>query len=440
MGVYDAMTNAVGGLNAQAYALQNISGNIANSGTIGYKAVDTAFQDLLTSTGTSAQTQTSGSVLARSQTTTTNQGTISSSSVSTNMAISGEGYFQVQAKAGESDGQTVLTNQNVYTRQGDFSMSAEGYLVNSSGYYLTGIPIDPVTGNVTGSISEPILVDTGLIPAKETTSIAYAGNLPSDSSVVTIDPVDLGSSSGYPATIAAADNETFLSQSLSGGSVTAYDEQGNEVNIQLRWAKTAANTWNAYYQSNSTATGTAAQWTSIGTTFTFSSAGALTSPATDSVAISGLSVDGTSLGTIGFNYGGRLTQYNSGTTVTENDITQNGYASGRFTNLAVSTDGMVTATYSNGKTIDLYKVGVYVFNGDADLLALSGNAYAATKTSGNAILSSTGTVMGGAIESSNVDITDQFSKMIITQQAYSANSKVISTANTMMQDVLDIIR
>jgi len=439
MGVYDALNNAVGGLQAQSYALQNISGNIANSQTVGYKSVDTAFQDMLTSTGLSASTQNSGSVLSRSTTSITVPGNISSSSVSTHMAISGDGYFQVQGKAGEADGATVLTGQSVYTRQGDFTMSKEGYLVNSAGYYLTGLPVDSTTGNMTGSSSEPIKISTGLIPAKQSTEIDYVGNLPSSSSVASINASDLTNSTNYPTTIAAADNDTFLKESLSGGSVTCYDDQGNEVNVQLRWARTATNTWNCYYQTDSTATGSADQWKSLGSTFTFNSTGTRTAPTAANLTITGLTVDGTNIGDIKFAYGNNLTQYNSGTTVTENDVSQNGYATGKFTSVAVN-DGVVTATYTNGKKIDLYQVGVYTFNGDNELLALSGNAYQATKGSGDAILSTGATVKGSSLEASNVDITDQFSKMIVTQQAYSANSKIISTANTMMQSVLDIIR
>jgi len=440
MGVYDAMTNAVGGLQAQAYALQNISGNIANSGTTGYKAVETAFQDLLAASGTSASTQTSGSTIARSVTTTTAQGNVSKSTVSTNMAISGDGYFQVVSKAGSSDGATVLGTNNYYTRQGDFSMSSEGYLVNSAGYYLTGIPIDASTGNASGSTAVPIQISTGLIPAKQTTSMSYVGNLPSSTTVKGLVATDLPASPANLSTIAASDNSTFLTESLAGGSTTAYDTQGNEVNVQLRWGRTATNTWNLYYQSNSTATGSATQWTSVGTSFQFNNTGTLISPTADNITISPLSVDGTSLGNIKFSYGSNLTQYNSGTTVTQTDVTQNGYASGAFTKASVGSDGVVTATYSNGKTIDLYKVGVYSFNGDSELLAQSGNAYSATKGSGNPILNDAATVEGSSLEASNVDITDQFSKMIVTQQAYAANSKVISTANTMMQTVLDIVR
>lgn len=439
MGVYDAMNNAVGGLQAQSYALQNISGNIANSQTNGYKSVNTAFQDLLTTAGFTAGTQNSGSVLARSTSTITTQGTITASSVSTNLAIAGDGYFQVQAKAGESDNKTILTGSNIYTRQGDFAMSSEGYLVNSAGYFLTGVPVDPTTGNVTGSDSQPIKIDTGLIPAKQSTTINYTANLPSSTEVATLKATDLTNSSGYPATVAAADNDTFLSETLSGGSVTCYDNQGNEVNVQLRWGRTASNTWSCFYQSASTATGTATQWTNLGSTFTFNSTGKLTSPTNGNVTISNLTVDGTNIGNIKFAYDTHLTQYNSGTSVTQNDVQQNGYASGKFTTVAVS-DGVVTATYTNGKKIDLYKVGVYTFDGDADLLAVSGNAYQSTKASGNPILNFETSIKGSSLENSNVDITDQFSKMIVTQQAYSANSKVISTANSMMQDVLDIIR
>lgn len=440
MGVYDAMNNAVGGLQAQAYALQNISGNIANSGTVGYKGVGTAFQDLLSSTGTDAGSQTSGSTTARSVTTTTAQGNISSSPVATNMAISGDGYFQVRAKSGTSDGASVLDPNNFYTRQGDFTMSSEGYLVNSAGYYLTGLPIDATTGNVSGSTAVPVQISTGLIQAKASTSITYRANLPSATTVPTLLATDVTASPASLATIAASDNDTFLSKSLAGGSVTAYDTQGNEVSFQARWARTAPNTWNLYYQSNSAATGAATQWTSAGTAFNFNSTGKLISPATDKITIPGMTIDGANLGDIKFSYGTNLTQYNSGTTATQVDITQNGYASGSFTKAAVGSDGVVTASYSNGKTIDLYKVGVYSFNGDSELLAVSGNAYAATKTSGSALLNDSAVVKGSSLEASNVDITDQFSKMIVTQQAYSANSKVISTANTMMQSVLDIVR
>ena len=157
MGLFDALTNAVAGLQAQAYALENISGNIANSSTTGYKSVETSFQDML-DTSSSASTTTSGSVLALSTTTSTVQGTISSTSTSTDLAISGSGYFQVVAAEGTSDGSTVLGSEDYYTRQGDFTLTSDGYLENSSGYYLTGIPVDSTTGNATGSTAEPIQI------------------------------------------------------------------------------------------------------------------------------------------------------------------------------------------------------------------------------------------------------------------------------------------
>jgi flagellar hook protein FlgE len=445
MGVYDAMSNAVVGLQAQAYALQNISGNIANSSTTGYKSVETAFQDLLTSSGTTSTSQNSAAVQASSVLTNTVQGNISATSVSTNMAISGDGYFQVQSKIGEVDGTVVLSGTNYYTRQGDFTMNADGYMTNTSGFFLTGLPIDPTTGNPSGSTAEPIKIDTGIIPAKATSSISYEANLPSASSVASLAASDLGTSSTIAGTIAATDNATFLSKSLAGGSVTAYDAQGNQVTLNLRWAKTGTdasgnNTWNLYYQNDSSATGTAAEWTNVGTPFVFNSSGARTSPAADSISLSGVSVNGTSLSTMSFNYGSKLTQYNSGTTVTQTDITQNGYKAGTYTGLTINSEGTITAAYSNGKTVDLYKVGLYSFDGDSELLAISGNAYQQTKGSGSPYLSSAAKITGSALEASNVDITDQFSKMIVTQQAYSANSKVISTANSMMQDVLNIIR
>jgi flagellar hook protein FlgE len=440
MGIYSALTNAVVGLQAQAYALDNISGNIANSSTTGYKEVDTAFEDLLTSTGTSSSTQTSGSVSARSVSTTSVQGSISSTSTSTDLAISGSGFFQVVAKAGESDGETVLGSTDYYTRQGDFSLSSEGYLVNTAGYYLTGIPVDAETGNVTGSAAEAIQIDTGTIAAKETTTIGYTANLPSSDEVETLgDATDYTNSASFPTEIAADDSDTFEEQSLAGGSISVYDEQGNEVDVELRWAKSEDDgTWSLYAKTSSTATDSETEWTQIASDFTFSSSGELTSPTSGSFSLSGVSVDGTDLSDVTFSYADGLTQYNSGTTVSDEDITQNGYASGTFTSLSIS-DGIVQATYSNGETISLYKVGVYTFNGESELLAVSGNAYQATADSGTATLSDNATIESSALESSNVDLTDQFSKMIITQQAYSANSKVMQTANSMMETLLNIV-
>jgi flagellar hook protein FlgE len=166
----------------------------------------------------------------------------------------------------------------------------------------------------------------------------------------------------------------------------------------------------------------------------------LTSP-TNSLNISSLTVDGNNLGTIKLNYGDTgLTEYSTANaTVSVNSVTQDGYASGKLTGVEVS-DGRLAATYSNGQQVDVSELTLFSFAGDSALKRMDGGAFAVTSDSGPASESGTANITGSALESSNVDIADEFSKMIITQQAYSANSKVISTANNMMQDIVSIIR
>ena len=441
MGIFDAMITSVAGLQAQAFALTNISGNIANSQTTGFKRVDTSFQDLISGASTSFRNQTSGSVLALSRATNTLQGAISTSSTATHLAITGDGYFQVQSKVGETDGATLLSGANYYTRRGDFEINREGYLVNGAGYYLMGRAIDGATGNPVGDATSPVKLPTGLLAAKGSTQINYNANLPANSSVPVIDATTWGDPT--LATVQAADDQSFQDSSLNGGQITCYDAKGSAVNVQLRWAKTGSSpdTWNLFYKSDSTATGTGAMWTNAGSDFTFDSSGKLTAP-TDHLDIANLTVDSNNIGTIRLAYGADgMTEYSTnGATVTVNSISQDGYASGTLNGVAVDASGRLTATYSNGQQVDVAELTLFSFAGDSGLKRMDGGAFSVTRESGPAVESSGGTITGQALEASNVDIADEFSKMIVTQQAYSANSKVISTADNMMQDILAVLR
>jgi flagellar hook protein FlgE len=246
--------------------------------------------------------------------------------------------------------------------------------------------------------------------------------------------------------VTANDSTTFVNESISGGAVTAYNTAGTPVNVQLRWALTSTaggtDTWNLFYQNNPSATGTQPEWTNVGTNFTFSSSGALTSPTTGSISIPNLTVGGQSLGTVAVNFGSQgLTQYAStGGTATINNISQNGYAAGQLQSLAINNNGIVVGAFSNGQNIDLAAVTLSHFNGTNYLQALNGEAYAATQQSGAAIAGSSATIAGSSLEGSNTDIADQFTKLIVTQQAYSANTKVITTANDMIQSLLSVLR
>lgn len=176
MGIYGALSTAVTGLRAQSFALENISGNIANSQTTGFKRIDTDFVDMIPDA--SQRRQTAGSVLAYSRSTNSLQGDVKGTSTETNMAINGNGFFVVEPSIGSSDGDTLFGGANYYTRRGDFELDKNGYIVNGSGYYLKGLPIDATTGNTSGSVPQVLRVSGSFLPAQNTTRVNYELNLP----------------------------------------------------------------------------------------------------------------------------------------------------------------------------------------------------------------------------------------------------------------------
>ncbi|MBV9259946.1 MAG: flagellar hook basal-body protein, partial [Pseudolabrys sp.] len=177
MGIFGALTTAVTGMRAQAYALENISGNIANSQTTAFKRIDTSFEDLIPDTDLSKQL--SGSVVANSRATNTVQGDIQASSISTFMAINGAGFFVVQKPTSFTDNRPVFSGTDMYSRRGDFQLNQNGYLVNGAGYYLSGIPIDATTGNLVGSVPQTLQFQNCFLPAVPTSEIDYRTNLAS---------------------------------------------------------------------------------------------------------------------------------------------------------------------------------------------------------------------------------------------------------------------
>ena len=601
MGIFGALTTAVGGLRAESYALENISGNIANSQTTAFKRIDTSFLDLIPSTGLTNQL--SGSVTTNSRSTNTVQGDVQSASVATYMAINGSGFFSVQKPGTFTDGQPVFDGVDRYTRRGDFQIDKSGYLVNGAGYFLQGVPVDPTTGNLTGSSPQVLKFQNDFLPAQETSKIEYRANLasyplttahdksiqgsellapgaftagynplvlgtpaqpyvdastggtvqnnkatpsvantpatllsgatPSDSitanfaagdtitvngTVVTfvaagavgnqlnvtdsistllakIDSItgtaipssmsggaitlhsgtasDLSVTSsnssafaslGFTGTATALrtgggtvgtgqvigqDNSTFLNMTIAGGAVTTYDVSGAPVNLQFRWGKTDSSalgaghtdTWNMFYQVNPNATGTNVAWQNVGTNFTFSASGQMT-PAIASITLTNATVNGLSIGSPVLVFGsGGVTQFaDANGNVQVNQIQQDGFPAGQLQSVGVSTNGRIVGNYSNGRNLDLAEITLASFNGTNFLKRADGGAFEATDGSGQALYGKGGSIVGSSLEGSNTDIADEFTKLIVTQQAYSANTKVITTSNTMVQDLLNVLR
>jgi flagellar hook protein FlgE len=460
MGLFDALTTAVSGLQAQSFAMQNISGNIANSQTIAYKGTNTSFEDLIPG-GSVPRLQVAGGVLASSSATNSVQGAIQTATSGTDMAINGDGYFVVQTPLSFSASNPNFSGVESFTRRGDFQLNSNGYLVNGSGYYLEGIQIDPTTGLPAGNLAAPLQFQNNFLPANATTIVNYGINLPTQpttaafSSTVPnselLNPTNF--TVGNDPTVAGtgqvigSDVSTFVNESIDGGAVTVYNATGTPANLQLRWAKTdsvangGADTWELFYQVDSTATGTNVAWQNAGKDFVFDSAGKL-NPAITNTTLTGVTLNGTVVGDINLaSPVGNITQFASTTgnsSVTE--IQQNGYAAGQLQSIAVTGTGTITGTFSNGQNVALAIVPLVHFNGPNALKALDGGAYQATDDSGPAIQGASGKIVGQSLEGSNTDIATEFTKLIVTQQAYSANTKVITTANQMSQDLLNILR
>jgi len=291
---------------------------------------------------------------------------------------------------------------------------------------------DPTSGNITvAAATNTDTITVGGTATARNFGIRTSTALPSNSTVV------------------AQDQSTFLNETIAGGAVTAYDVAGSAVNIQIRWAKVDSSAlgsghsdkWNMFYSVDSNATGTQTAWQNAGVDYTFAANGSLT-PSINATTLDNVTVNGVSLGTLRIVHStGGVTQYSdSNGSVKVNQFEQNGFGAGELQTIAVSDKGRIVGTYSNGRTIDLAEVTLANFSGANGLKKLDGGAFGATAESGTPTYGAAGKIVGSSLEGSNTDIADEFTKLIVTQQAYSANTKVITTTNTMVQDLLNVIR
>lgn len=274
-----------------------------------------------------------------------------------------------------------------------------------------------------------------------TDTITLAGAGATELGVATSSPTAGPPPAGY---VRNDETSIFLDQSIAGGAVTVFDPVGSPVNVQFRWGKIAStpNTWNLFYleNSNPVAPGDPV-WRNVGADYTFAANGQATGPA-GNPTISALTVNGVNLGDIVLNHGNNgLSQFadpNGVARVTE--IDQNGYAAGELRGVSLGENGRILASYTNGESLAVAQVVLASFNGDNSLKKLDGGAFAETEGSGAALLGAPGTIIGQSLEGSNTDVADEFTKLIVTQQAYAAGTRIISTSDEMLQEALNMIR
>ncbi len=451
MSISGSLQTAITGLSGQSTAISYISDNVANASTIGYKKVESRFQTLITNSSAQANTHSPGGALNQPFFANNAQGAIQQVSSTTSIAIVGGGFIPVSKKNGNdsASGLPTFETTSYFTRVGDFNQNSDGYLVNSSGYFLRGWPIDPVTGEVDSSATEEVRVSNLLDAPVATTLVDYAANLPSN---VT------NSSGTTPATLPAS-------------SIQIFDALGNARTLDLEWTRIDTNTWTLEVTATGAATSSFGPATvvfgaSVGTdvvdpgtisslstvaggagtgTITASTAGAINDDASFSFDLdygAGTQTVRLDLGSYGNSIG--TTQY-AGDTLTLNNFSQNGVPQGNFKNLTIDQDGFVSVTFDNGNVKEFYQIPVAKFRDPTELDRVPGNAFVETPSSGSAVLSQSGASGAGdyvsaAVEGSNVDIAEEFSKLIVAQRTYSANARLITASDELLQETINIRR
>jgi flagellar hook protein FlgE len=401
------------GLIASQNALSTVSNNLANLDTVGYKDQSVSFGDIFaqssSTNGANDPIQTGLGVNLSQTTSNFTDGGTTSTGVSSNMALSGNGFFVTSQPGGAI----------AYTRAGDFTTNNNGELTTPSGGLVLGYPA--VNGVVsTTAPLQPLQLGSGAIsPATATTTFTAPNNLNANSAVGTI----------VPAT------------------VQVYDSLGNTHNLTIDFSKSATNQWS--YSVNVPTADTGATTTTVASgTMTFDSNGNLTSP-TGSISIP---IPAFTDGASAMNVKWDLNSLNGGSTITQTavasgatgTVTQDGSASGTLKSYAVQSDGTVEGTFSNGQTAALGQIAVATFANNQGLQQIGGNLFQVTSGSGAAQINTAGTggagtITGGSTENSNVDIATEFSNMIVAQQAYQANAKTITTMDQISQATIQMI-
>src|SRR6267142_5421650 len=399
------------GLTANSQALSAISNNLANLNTVGYKETNTQFRDLfyqqIGTSGSGAPVQLGAGVTVSSNNSLFTQGSVSSTGVDTNVAIQGNGFFVTQ-KNGLQE----------FTRAGDFTVDQKGILLSDDGGQVMGYSATGGVVNINAPVG-PITLSKGqTTPANPTGNIQLGMNLDSSAAV----------------------GDTFTASS------PVIDSLGSSHVLTFTFTKTAANTWSYNVTIPGADVGAAGPVSVKSGTLGFNGNGQLTAPAANitGINITGF-VDGAS--NLTFNWTGfapptpSITQLAAASAVANS--TQDGFPAGSLLHFTVDQNGVIDGTFSNGQSRAIGQIAVASFANDVGLENIGGNAFVATLASGTANIGAAnqggrGSLVGGALELSNVDIATQFAQLITAQRGYEANAKTVTTFDQVTQDTINI--
>ena len=407
MGILTSMFTAVTGLSSYGNAMGVIGNNIANVGTAGFKSSRATFSDLISSSlgGGSGSDQIGLGVFLNDVQTNFAQGSMTTTGNTFDLAIDGNGFYLVRNPSGA----------NFYTRAGQFKVDNLGQVVDSSGALLQGYQAD-ANGNLTSTIGG-ITLTSSAVPPVATSTADILGNLNANATAPT-----------------AAFNVTDTASYNFSTGMTFYDSLGNSHQMQLYFRKTAANAWGVFSQIDG---GTATAQTNM----TFNASGALTAGGTQAITAT-LTNGATTPQAISVDLSA-MTQFGSASGVVSQS--QNGYSSGTLDRISVDKQGRVLAQFTNGQTRVLAQVVLSRFMNSDGLANVGDNHFLETVESGAALagaptVNGLGRVLSGTVEQSNVDLGKEFVDMIITQRAFQANSRAITTSDEMLQELVNLKR
>jgi flagellar hook protein FlgE len=444
--VLRAMYSGVSGLRAEGEALGVVGDNIANVNTTGFKAQRALFEDVLGHSilaGTSSSMPGSGVRVGDIQQMFT-QGTLQNTGVSTDVALNGDGFFVVK---GTVDGLT----SNFYTRAGTFKIDQDGALTNPAGLKVQGYKANG-DGTFAASITD-IMAPTAALPARATEMVEVTANL--DAAAKAINTAAIV---GPPAVAANPwDPQNPANTANFSTTMTVYDSlgTGHTLDVYFRKSDTVANSWDYHVLTDGDevvppaaglnaeiGSGTLA-FTSNGALNTFTETVPVTVSFTNATAGQAIALDfGTSIGAGGTGLDG-TTQFAGASNVSSQS--QDGYASGDFSGVAIDGTGVVQGLYTNGQKIAMAQLAVAKFRSNDGLGRAGQNLWIETRDSGTAAMGTAGSggrgaTSAGALEGSNVDLAEEFVGLIQHQRSFSANSKTITTADEMLQELINIKR
>ncbi len=419
MSLLTSLSTGTTGLSSASAELSVVGDNLANANTVGFKSERAAFADALAQTVVGGQGQIGlGSRLQAVQRI-LSEGSLSNTGVATDLALQGTGYFEVSGTT--SDGR----QGSFLTRAGQFTVDNSGFLVNLDGLRVQGYPADPA-GNVTSALGDLQVGNASSAPLP-TSAVTIQGNLQSDAVLAPAwDPLN-------PAT-----SSTFST------SVTVYDSLGADHQVQIYFSKTADAT------AGPPATDAAWDWhalTDVGGVATPAGNGGLTYDNLGNLtsgAIGAGAFNPPGAAPLGFTIDfSAITQFAGASATTF--VGQDGFSSGQLSSIQIDKTGTVQGIFTNGQTRPIGQVGVARVAAPDQLERTGGNLYAVTRRSGQPVMGAAGTggrafISSGTLEQSNVDIADQFVRMITAQRNFQANSKTITTADQLLSELIAMKR